>query len=71
MYFGGVVMGEEAVYLVLFPLSSPNLTLSILYKLTVGGTLCRIFFCTGQGLLINILLKSARLVAKGFLTHLH
>ena len=53
MYFEGVVLGVEAVYGVLFPLSSPNLTLSILYKLTLGGTLCRIFFWTVQGLLIK------------------
>ena len=71
MYFGGVVMGEEAVYGVLFRPFHPQCRLSILYNLTIGGNLCGIFFCTGQGLLINILLKSARLVAKGFLTQLH
>jgi len=46
-------MGEEAVYGVLFPLSSPISTLSILYNLTLGETLCGIFFRTGEGLLIK------------------
>jgi len=61
-------MGEEAVYLVLFPLSSPNLTLSILYNLTIGGSSMSNFF-RDRGRFTHK--ESARFVVKGFLTQLH
>ena len=71
MYFGGVVLVEEAVYLVLFPLSSPISTLSILYKLPIGGDSMSNFFPDRAGFTHKgMIRKSARFVVKGSFTNL-
>ena len=72
MYFWGVVLDVEALYLVLFLAFHPPCRLSILYKLTIGGDSMWNFFPDRGGFTHkDNIRKSARFVVKGFFTHLH